>query len=122
MRLTAIALTVAILLTSSWPAAALTVEEYRHFRSQADPPEGLSDYIGGLRDGLVSSAVAATALQKSPLFCVPGTVRSISTQEFMGLIDRSLGDWTLTPEPPPMTEDLGMVAILVLHDRFPCRR
>ena len=122
MCLAVMALTAAILLMSSWPAAALTVEQYSRFRSQADLAESLSNYIGGLRDGLVSSTVAASAVGKSPVFCVPRTVQSISTQEFMSLIDGSLSNWTLTSEPPPATEDLGMVAILILRDRFPCRR
>jgi hypothetical protein len=78
--------------------------------------------MGGLRDGLVNSAVAASAVGKEPQFCIPRTVRSISAQEFMGMIDSSLRNWTITSEPPPPSEELGMVAILVLRERFPCRR
>lgn len=61
-------------------------------------------------------------LRKEPLFCVSGAVRSIPTQEFRAMIDEGLNNWTITSEPPAPTEDLGLVTILLLRERFPCRR
>ena len=72
--------------------------------------------MGGLRDGLVNSAVAASAVGQKPHFCIPRSVRAISTQEFMGMIDSSLRNWTITSEPPPPSEEMGIVAILVLRN------
>jgi hypothetical protein len=69
----------------------------------------------------VSSSVAASSLGQEPHFCIPKGEKSISTQEFVRLLDANLNNWTITSEPPPPTEDFGMVAILILRERFPCR-
>jgi hypothetical protein len=85
-------LTASVLLMLSISADALTVEQYKRFRGQSDTAESLTSYLGGLRDGLVSSSVAASSLGQKPHFCIPKGEKSISTQEFVRLLDASLNN------------------------------
>ena len=102
----------AILLERAF-AEPLTLDEYRHPKTNTDMVSNKA-YLMGARDALV----AANTLADQKLFCMPGDVGLSSFDQ----VDAAMTSWARKNAPGPSGYSVASALLHAIQQRFPCGR